>query len=77
MAKKMTIDDLAGMVKRGFDETAKETDVNKRFDDVDERFDKMDKRLDRIENLILRDHVQRIERLEDTVLQLKVKVGMR
>ena len=40
-------------------------------------FECVDKRLDRIENLILRDHIQRIERLEDTVLQLKVKVGMR
>ena len=77
MVKKMTIDDLAAMVKRGFDETAKETVVDKRFYEVDKRFDEVDKRLDRIENLILRDHVQRIERLEDTVLQLKVKVGMR
>lgn len=77
MAKKMTIEDLAVMVKRGFDETAKKEGVDKRFDEVDERFDKIDKRLDHIENLILRDHVQRIERLEDTVLQLKVKVGMR
>ena len=64
MAKKMTIEDLAHITANGFKA-------------VDKRFDEVDKRLDRIENLILRDHIQRIERLEDTVLQLKVKVGMR
>lgn len=41
MAKKhITIDDLAGMVKRGFDA-------------VDLRFDKVDERFGRIEKLIL------------------------
>ena len=77
MAKKMTIDDLAAMVKRGFDDTAKETVVDKRFYEVDKRFDEVDKRFDRIENILLRDHLNRIERLEDTVLRLKVKAGMR
>ncbi|MEK7170582.1 MAG: hypothetical protein AAB767_04820 [Patescibacteria group bacterium] len=71
MAKKMTIEDLAIITANGF------KGVDKRFDEVDKRFDEVDKRFDRIENLLLRDHVQRIERLEDTVLQLKVKVGMR
>lgn len=81
MAKKMTIEDLAVMVKRGFDETATEALVNKRFEAVDERIDGLEtgvnKRLDRIENLLLRDHLNRIERLEDTVLRLKVKAGIR
>ena len=77
MAKKMTIEDLAIMVKRGFDETATEALVNKRFEAVDERFDGIDKRLDRIENLLLRDHLNRIESLKDTVLRLKVKAGIR
>ncbi len=67
----MTIEDLAIITANGF------KGVDKRFDEVDKRFDEVDKRFDRIENLLLRDHVQRIERLEDTVLQLKVKVGMR
>lgn len=35
---------------------------------VDKRLDGVDVRLDRIENLLLRDHLNRIERLEDTVL---------
>mgnify|MGYP001573726690 CR=1 FL=1 len=61
MAKKMiTIDDLAVMVKRGFDEVtdkmAKKIEVDRQFFEVNERFD-------RIEKLILVDHKRRIERL--------------
>lgn len=59
MAKKsVTIEDLAVMVKKG-------------FDSVDKRFDGMDDRLDRIEKLILADHKRRIERLEDQVKDLR------
>ena len=68
MAKKMTIEDLAVITGNGFKA------VDKRIDGVEE---KMQKGFDRIENLLLRDQMQRIEKLEDTVLQLKVKVGMR
>lgn len=64
MAKKMTIEDLAVITANG-------------FEGVDRRLDGIDKRLDHIENILLRDHLNRIERLEDTVLRLKVKVGMR
>ena len=71
MAKKMSIEDLAVITANGF------KGVDKRFDEVDKRFDGIDKRLDHIENILLRDHLNRIEHLEDTVLQLKVKVGMR
>ena len=56
--KKVTIDDLAGMVKRGFDA------VDARFDAVDARFDKIEERLDRIENLILKRHEGEIEQLK-------------
>lgn len=41
--KKITIEDLAGMVKRGFDK------VDVRFDRVDLKFEKVEARLDRIE----------------------------
>jgi archaellum component FlaC len=59
MAKKsVTIEDLAVMVKKG-------------FDSVDKRFDGVDDRLDRIEKLILADHKRRIERLEDQVQDLR------
>lgn len=73
--KKMTIEDIAIITANGF------KGVDKRFEGVDKRFEeieeKMQKGFDRIENLLLLDQMQRIERLEDAVLQLKVKVGMR
>ena len=68
MAKKTTIDDLARMTAEGFEGV--ESKMKKGFDEVDKRFD-------RIENILLRDHLNRIERLEDTVLRLKVKAGIR
>lgn len=64
MTKKTTIENLAVITANG-------------FKGVDKRFDGVDKRFDRIENILLRDHLNRIERLEDTVLRLKVKVGVR
>ncbi|MDO8564930.1 MAG: hypothetical protein Q7R88_02965 [bacterium] len=66
--RKTTIEDLARITAKGFEAN------EKRFDTLETD---MQKGFDRIENLLLRDHLNRIERLEDTVLQLKVKVGMR
>jgi len=59
--RKVTIEDLAGMVKRGFD------GVDKRVKDLR---DEMNDRFDRIEKLILADHKRRIERLEEQVKDL-------
>jgi hypothetical protein len=56
--RKVTIEELAVMVKKG-------------FDGVDKRFDGVDDRLDRIEKLILADHKRWIERLEDQVQDLR------
>jgi archaellum component FlaC len=56
--RKVTTEDLAAMVQRGFKE-------------VDKRFDAMDDRFDRIEKLILADHKRRIERLEEQVHDLR------
>jgi len=58
---KITTDALAGMIKKGFDETAKQVDVDKRFD-------KIEARLDRIEETILKNHEIRIKRLEDSLV---------
>ncbi|MBU4082479.1 hypothetical protein KKB98_00825 [Patescibacteria group bacterium] len=41
---KKEFNNLAGMIKRGFD------DVDKRFDGVDKRFDKVESRLDNLED---------------------------
>ena len=62
--KEITLDDLALMVGKGFEETAKKQEVNARFDQVNDR-------LDRIEQLILVNHRERIERLEIEVKELK------
>ncbi|MFA5392617.1 MAG: hypothetical protein WC306_03000 [Candidatus Paceibacterota bacterium] len=62
--KNITIEDLARMVKNGFEETAKRDEVNSRFDIVENR-------LDKIEKLILADHKRRIERLEGEMKELK------
>jgi hypothetical protein len=70
-SKNITIDDLAIMVQKGFSETAKKEEMDKRFDGVDKRFDKVEKRLDRIEKLILADHKERIEKLEIEMKELK------
>lgn len=63
--RKVTIEDLAGMVQRGF------SGVDKRFDLVDKRFDMVDKRFDKIEKLILADHKKRIDRLEREMKEIK------
>lgn len=47
--KNATIDDLAKMVKRGFDETAKSKEMNTRFKGVDKRFDRIENRLGKLE----------------------------
>ncbi len=68
------IENLAQSVKRGFDE------IHERFDGVDARFDAVDERLDKVENRLTKienGHIGRIERLEDDMAHVKVKVGMR
>jgi tetrahydromethanopterin S-methyltransferase subunit G len=83
MAKKdITINDLAVMVQKGFNE------VDKRFEQVDERFEQVDRRLDGIESSmvtkaemnrrfdgledrVLASHQKRIEKLEAEVKELR------
>ena len=67
--KEITIDDLATMVQKGFIET--KTDMTSFSKSVDKRFDAVDRRLDKIEKLIIADHRQRIERLEEEMKELK------
>ncbi len=69
--KNITIDDLAAMVQKGFAETAKKQDVDKRFDEVDKYFGRVENRLDRIEKLLIVDNRERIEKLEIDVMDLK------
>ena len=49
MPRKITLDDLARMVKVGFDETAKKVDMDKRFERLDAKMDRFEARLAHID----------------------------
>lgn len=73
MARKdITIDDLAVMVKSGFDETAKKKDVDEQLGRIGERLGRVEEKVDNIEKLILKQHTfeiqdlkKRMKRMED------------
>jgi DNA anti-recombination protein RmuC len=70
--KAVTTNELARMVQRGFEAVDERFDgVDRRFEAVDKRFDKVEARLDRIENILLRGYDNRLERLEDFMLEAK------
>ena len=60
----VTIGDLARMVQKGFEETAKKEEVNMRFNRVENR-------LETIEKLLIKDHRIRIEKIEEDIKELK------
>jgi len=73
MKKIITIDDLAIMVQKGFndisDGMATKVELKGLRTDMNQRFDK-------IEKLILADHKKRIERLETEVKELREMFAM-
>jgi len=79
--KNITIDDLAVMVQKGFDEItgdmATKSEMNKRFEQIDKRFDvmvtkaEMNRRFDGLEDRVLASHQKRIEKLEAEVKELR------
>ena len=66
-------DDLAAMIQRGFEETASKIELG----EVKSELGEVKIRLDRIENILLRDNTNRIERIEDKLLQVEVLLGQR
>lgn len=79
MRKKTTnqqIEELAAMVKSGFDATASREDMDAGFKGVTASFKEVNERLDRIESTVT-GHGNRIDRIVDDVRLLKTKVGMR
>ncbi|PIQ68705.1 MAG: hypothetical protein COV91_02740 [Candidatus Taylorbacteria bacterium CG11_big_fil_rev_8_21_14_0_20_46_11] len=72
MPKIMTIDDLAVMVKRGFDETAKQVDLNELKEDVSE----LRKQVNRIEAR-MGGYDNRLDLVVDDVRLVKTKVGIK
>ena len=76
MKKNITIDDLARMVKEGFDDTGERIGgVEERIGGVEKMvkdgFAKMNERFNKIEKILIADHQQRIERLEEEIKYLK------
>lgn len=73
--KNITTNDLAKMVKRGFDGT------DKKFDNITKEmrsgFKQVDVRFDKIEKLILTEHRSRIEKLEYKVAKLEELLAVR
>ena len=82
MAKKnVTIDDLAVMVQKGFDDvttkmatktelSALHNEMNKRFDSVVTKAE-MNRRFDGLEDRVLAGHQKRIEKLEAEIKDLR------
>ena len=66
--KKITIEGLARMVKKGFDGTDKK---------IEKGFKEVNIRLDRIENFILKQHSQKIEVLEKRMYRLEEALAIK
>ena len=66
--KNITIEDLARMVKKGFDGTDKK---------IEKGFKEVNIRLDRIENFILKQHSQKIEFLEKRMHHLEETLAIK
>ena len=73
MTKTITIDDLAVMVKKGFDETEKRVNLDALTKDVAE----LSTKVTRIENILIRAHDNRIYKVEDDIRLIKTKVGIK
>lgn len=67
MTKKITIENLAQMIKRGFDETAKKIEVDKRFEQVDKRFEQVDKRFEQVD--------KRFEQVDKRLSHIDLELG--
>jgi polyhydroxyalkanoate synthesis regulator phasin len=66
--RRITIEDLARMVKKGFDGTDKK---------IEKGFKEVNMRLDRIENFILKQHSQKIEFLEKRINRLEEALAIK
>lgn len=66
--KNITIEDLARMVKTGFDGTDKK---------IEKGFKEINSSLDRIENFILKQHSQKIEFLEKRIHRLEEALAIK
>lgn len=66
---RITIEDLALMVKKGFDSVDRRFNIlEHQFKDMrmymDQRFDRLEAKMDNVENTVFKDHAPRIRRVE-------------
>lgn len=74
--KKITIEDLAVMIKHGFDETAKKADMDAQFAGAETRFAGMDARFEKIEARLETTATKSdIARLEKEIALLRYDIG--
>ena len=71
LKKNISLDDLALMVAKGFEETAKKVDLESLEKEINLQFGEVNERLDRIEKILFRDYKNRIEKLENQVKELQ------
>jgi hypothetical protein len=69
--RKMTIEDLAGMVKRGFDETSTKRDLESVRKDLKKDIHGLDTRMKNVEHLLLKQHSDQLRGLESRVKRLE------
>jgi archaellum component FlaC len=69
--KNITLDNLARMVAKGFEETATKTNLKELEKEMNNRFGEVNLRLERIEKILFWEYKERIERLEDQVKELQ------
>ena len=78
--KPVTLDDLAVMIKDGFDNTATKNDVevlSSRFDTLEQKVDKVDERLQTVETKLDRALYTEVVHLERRLRRVEEKVGIK
>jgi len=73
MAKKVTIEDLAHMMKKGFDESATKVDIK----GINERLGKIELRIAKIDAILLAVHKGRLDKLEDRMGDIEDRICAR
>ena len=74
--KKISNEQLAKMINRGFEKTTTKDDLAALETRANTRFDKIEKRLRGIENRLPVNAVVRLEQLEEDVKAIKKAIGM-
>lgn len=78
--KSVTLDDLAVMIKNGFDNTATKQDVvviTGRLDTLEQKVDKVDERLQTVETKLDRALYTEVVHLERRLRRVEEKVGIK